>query len=52
MKNHLARANKDVIPCCGVPNEVKEIFVKSLKCKEKRKEDNNFDCAKVTTVVK
>jgi len=31
-----------VIPCCSVPDEVKEIFVMMLKVKKKK--DNNFDC--------
>jgi len=51
MKHHLAGTKKDVIPCCSVPNELKEIFLKLLKSKEKKKEDNNFDCAEVTIEV-
>jgi len=38
MKQHLARTKKDVIPCCSVPDEVKEIFIKMLKGKEKKKQ--------------
>jgi len=44
MKQHLAGTKKDVIPCCSVPDDVKEIFVKMLKGKEKKTEDGNFDC--------
>lgn len=51
MKHHLAGTKKSVIPCCSVPEEVKEIFMKLLKRKKKRKKINKFDCAEVTREV-
>jgi len=38
-KHHLVGTKKDVIPCRSVPDEVKEIFLKLLKSKERKKED-------------
>ena len=50
-KHHLVGTKKDVIPCRSVPDEVKEIFLKLLKSKERKKEDNKFDCVEVTREV-
>jgi len=36
MKQHHAGTKKDFIPCCSVPDEMKEIFVNMLKGKEKK----------------
>nr|KYP34797.1 hypothetical protein KK1_044202 [Cajanus cajan] len=39
MKHHLAGTKENVIACPSVPDDVKEIFVKLLETKDKKKED-------------
>jgi len=36
MKHHFAGTNQNVVPFSKIPHDVKEIFVKLLKSKEKR----------------
>lgn len=44
MKHHLAGTKLNVIACPSVLDDVKQIFVKLLESKEKKKEKDNLDC--------
>jgi len=44
MKHDMAGAKENVIACTSVPNDVKDMFMKSLEDKEKVKEANCQDC--------
>jgi len=44
MKHHFASTKKNVIACTSNPDDIKDMFTKLLRDKEKIKEANHQDC--------